>query len=253
MHSIDILGVRVDDVTYDEAVSAIERFVLDGGPHSVVTPNPEIVMLARRDPVFRAVINRSSLGIPDGIGLLLAARWLGEPLREHVRGTDLVHKLAAQGVPRGWRWFLLGAAPGVSAEAGRALELTYPGIRIVGTDTGSPHEADDAAIREIIRSAGPVDLIAVAYGAGAQERWLDRNLGPIGIPVGIGVGGVLDFLAGRAPRAPGWIRQLELEFAYRLVKQPWRWRRQLALPQFAALAARTAVRRRIAPAPRRRV
>jgi N-acetylglucosaminyldiphosphoundecaprenol N-acetyl-beta-D-mannosaminyltransferase len=89
----------------------------------------------------------------------------------------------------------------------------------------------------MIRAAGPVDLILVAYGAPAQERWMDRNLGPLGIPVGIGVGGVLNFLSGRVPRAPRWVQRLELEWLHRLVIQPSRWRRQLALPQFAVLAA----------------
>src|SRR5689334_2107256 len=93
MWSVDILGVRVDDVTYAEAVALIERFVAERGPHAVVTPNPEIVMQARRDPAFRAVLNRAALAIPDGIGLLLAGRVLGRPLRQHVQGTDLVHLL----------------------------------------------------------------------------------------------------------------------------------------------------------------
>ena len=110
---------------------------------------------------------------------------------------------------------------------------------------------DDAAVQGLIRAAGPVDVILVAYGAPRQELWLERNLGPLGIPVGIGVGGVFNFLAGRAPRAPGWVRRLELEWLHRLVTQPWRWRRQLALPRFLLLAALAAacerVRRRRRP------
>ena len=250
MRSVDILGVRVDDVTYDEAVALVERFVAERGPHAVVTPNPEIVMRARRDPEFRAVLARSALAIPDGIGLLVAARWLGRPLRQHVRGTDLVHRLAARSAERGWRLYLLGAAEGTAGAAAAALERAYPGLRVVGAAPGSPHATDDGAVQALIRAAGPVDLILVAYGASSQERWLDRNLDPLGIPVGIGVGGVLDFLAGRVPRAPAWIRALELEFFYRLLRQPWRWRRQLDLPRFALLAAAEAARLRIAKGPR---
>jgi N-acetylglucosaminyldiphosphoundecaprenol N-acetyl-beta-D-mannosaminyltransferase len=96
----------------------------------------------------------------------------------------------------------------------------------------------------MIRTAGPVDLILVAYGAPAQERWLARSLGPLGIPVGIGVGGVFNFLAGEVPRAPGWMRRLELEWLHRLIVQPSRWRRQLALPRFMLLAGLEAARRR---------
>src|SRR5919202_6588555 len=98
MRSVEILGVRVDDVTYDEATTLIERFIAERGPHAVVTPNPEIVMQARRDPEFGAVLARSALAIPDGIGLLLAGRLLHRPLRQHVQGTDLVHLLAARSV-----------------------------------------------------------------------------------------------------------------------------------------------------------
>ena len=200
-------------------------------------------MAARRDPRFRAVLRRAALNIPDGIGLLLAARLLGGRFRQHVRGTDLVERLARRAAARGHRWYLLGAAPGVAREAAGRLAARHPGLRIAGAEPGSPHPADDAAVRAAIANAGPVDLILVAYGAPAQEFWLDRNLGPLGIPVGIGVGGVFDYLSGRAPRAPRWIRRLELEWLHRLLTQPRRWRRQLALPHFLALAALTAARR----------
>jgi N-acetylglucosaminyldiphosphoundecaprenol N-acetyl-beta-D-mannosaminyltransferase len=245
VRSVRILGVRVDDVTYAESVALIDCFIEQGPSHSVLTPNPEIVMLARRDSAYRALLERSALAVPDGVGLLLAGRWLGSPLRQHVRGTDLVHLLAAHSAEVGRRWFLLGAAEGVAAAAAEALRRAYPGLQVVGAAPGSPHPADDPATRQTIARAGPVDLILVAYGAPAQERWLDRNLGPLGIPVGIGVGGVLDFLAGRARRAPRWVRSLELEFLYRLLAQPWRWRRQLALPRFALLVAAEAARRQL--------
>lgn len=246
MRSIELFGVRVDDVTYEEAAALIERFIQEGGPHIVVTPNPEIVMRARRDAEFRSVLRCSALAVPDGVGLLLAARWLGQPLREHVRGTDLVHLLAARSVNHGWRWYLLGAADGVAAEAAGNLERLYPGLRIAGAHPGSPRPEDDAEVRRLIAAAGPIDIILVAYGAPLQERWLDRNLAVLGIPVGMGVGGVFNYLAGRAPRAPRWMRELELEFLHRLLTQPWRFRRQLALPQFALLAAVTALRVRLA-------
>jgi N-acetylglucosaminyldiphosphoundecaprenol N-acetyl-beta-D-mannosaminyltransferase len=238
--------VRVDDVTYDEAVALIERFILEGGPHLVTTPNPEIVMAARAEPSLRALLDRTTLNIPDGIGLLVAARLLGGRLREHVRGTDLVERLAARGAALGHRWYLLGAAPGVAHEAAGRLAARHPDLRIVGAAPGSPRSEDDARVRGEIAQAGPVDLILVAYGAPAQERWLDRNLGPLGIPVGIGVGGVFNYLSGRAPRAPLWMRRLELEWLHRLLTQPRRLRRQLALPDFLAFALVIATRRALA-------
>lgn len=245
--SLDILGVRVDDVTYDEAIALIVGWIDDarrgaGGPHVVTTPNPEFVMAARRDPAFCALLHRAALNIPDGVGLLLAARLLGGRLREHVRGTDLVERLARSAADRGDRWFLLGAAPGVARAAADRLLARYPGLQIAGAEPGSPRPEDDGRVRALVAAAGRVDLLLIAYGAPTQEAWLDRNLGPLRIPVGIGVGGVFNFLSGRAPRAPLWARRLELEWLHRLVTQPWRWRRQLALPQFLALAAWTAVR-----------
>jgi N-acetylglucosaminyldiphosphoundecaprenol N-acetyl-beta-D-mannosaminyltransferase len=243
--SVDVLGVRVDDVTYPEALALVERFIADGGSHIVTTPNPEFVMRARQDPDFRALLGRAALNIPDGIGLLLAARLHGERFREHVRGTDLVEQLAALGEERGHRWFLLGADEGVAQEAARNLQTRHPRLTIAGAAPGSPHPRDDEATRATIRAAGPVDVILVAYGGVTQECWMDRNLGALGIPVGIGVGGVLNFLSGRVPRAPAWVRRLELEWLHRLLVQPWRWRRQLSLPRFVAVALASAGARQV--------
>lgn len=229
--------MRVDDVTQNEALAILERFVDEGVPRRVVTPNPEIVMLARRDPGFRALLNASDLSIPDGVGLLVAARAAGERLRAHVRGTDLVLGLAERSVTRRWRWFLLGARPGVADEAAAKLVESYPGLEIAGTLGGSPDPAEDGAARETIRRAGKVHVLLVAYGGGPQERWIARNQAAVGVPVQIGVGGVLDYVSGRVPRAPAWARRLELEWAFRLTREPWRWRRQLALPAFALAAA----------------
>ena len=141
----------------------------------------------------------------------------------------------------GHRWYLLGAADGVARQAADRLQDRFPGLTIVGAEPGSPRPEDDAATWDMIRAAGPVDVILVAYGAPAQERWLTRSLGPLGIPVGIGVGGVFNFLSGQVPRAPLLMRRLELEWLHRLIVQPWRWKRQLDLPRFLALASVDAV------------
>ncbi len=234
MRSYYVLGMRVDDVTFEECLELIDGWVRTGGPHSIVTPNPEFAMMARRDPEFRQVLNGSALAIPDGIGLILAARLGGFSFREHVRGTDLVHRTATLCAKRGYRMFLLGAAPGVAELAAARLVRDDPGLQIAGTYAGSSSPDHDAETREAIFRAGRVDVILVAYGAAAQERWLARNLGVLGVPCGIGVGGVFNFLSGRSKRAPTWIRRLELEWLHRLITEPWRWRRQLALPRFAA-------------------
>lgn len=251
MRSYYILGMRVDDVTFDESLALIDRWIQRGGAHAIVTPNPEFAMTARRDPRFREVINGSALAIPDGIGLMLAARLCGVAFRQHVRGTDLVHRCAALCAEKGFRIFLLGAAPGVAELAAERLVLDNPGLQVAGTYSGLSGPEHDSEARSVIRAAGRVDVILVAYGAPAQESWLARNLEDLEIPVGIGVGGVFNFLSGRSKRAPGWVRRLEMEWLHRLVTEPWRWRRQMALPAFAAtvLAERAWGATPVRPAP----
>lgn len=244
MQAVEVLGVRVHDVTCDEAVVALDAFVRAGRPCRVVTPNPEIVMAARRDLGYRAILNGADLSLPDGIGLILAARLAGKRLRAHVRGSDLIERLAARSAEAGWRWFLLGGAPGVAAEAAATLTKRYPGLGIAAAIPGSPDPAEDLNLRRTIAEAAPVHILLVAYGAPRQERWIARNQAALDVPIQMGVGGAFNFLAGRSPRAPGWVRRLELEWAYRLATEPWRWRRQLALPRFAALATAEALRLR---------
>jgi N-acetylglucosaminyldiphosphoundecaprenol N-acetyl-beta-D-mannosaminyltransferase len=234
MRSLYILGMRVDDVTFEEALELVEGYIRSGGSHSIVTPNPEFAMAARLDPEFRRVLDRSAMAIPDGIGLMAAALLSGHRIRQHVRGTDLVHRMAALCARRGYRMFLLGAAPGVAEAAARRLVRDNPGLQIAGCHAGSHRPEHDADTIAAVRRGGRVDVLLVAYGAPHQERWMDRNLATLGIPVGMGVGGVFNFLSGRSKRAPGWVLRLEMEWLYRLITEPWRWRRQLALPRFAA-------------------
>ena len=236
MRSYYILGMRVDDVTFDEALSLIDEYIQAGSPggcHRIVTPNPEFAMMARREPLFRGVLNGSSMAIPDGIGLMMAAKLVGRGFRQHVRGTDLVQRAAALCARKGYRMFLLGAAPGVAAAAAANLVKENPGLQIAGCHAGSSRPEDDEETASVVAEAGRVDLILVAYGARAQEYWLARNQERLGIPCGIGVGGVFNFLSGRSKRAPLWVRRIEMEWLYRLIAEPWRWRRQMALPAFA--------------------
>lgn len=237
--SVVLLGVRVDDVTGDEALSLIEDFIREGIPHQVVTVNPEFVVAAQGDEEFRRILNAADLALPDGIGLIWASRLLsrGRPLRERVAGSDLVPKIAALATERGYRLFLLGAAPGVAKEAAQRLCQWNPGLTIAGTYAGSPAVEEEGEIVALVRAAKP-DVLFVAYGAPAQDEWIARNLERLGVPVCIGVGGAFDFIAGRAKRAPVWMQRLGLEWLHRLCYQPWRWRRQLALLKFVGLVVR---------------
>jgi N-acetylglucosaminyldiphosphoundecaprenol N-acetyl-beta-D-mannosaminyltransferase len=241
---VSVLGARVDDVTWEEALARIAAFIASGQPHQVMTPNPEFVMRARRDRAFRSLLDRVDLAPADGVGLKWAARLLGVHIREVVPGSDLVERLAAVGMGRGQRWFLLGAAEGVAVEAAANLRARYPGLEIVGAWSGSPDPEQDDALCRRIEAAMPVDLLLVAYGAPKQDAWIARNQPRLRIPVAMGVGGTLDFIAGRSRRPPRLIRRLNLIWLFRLLMEPWRWRRQLALVRFAALVLREASHRR---------
>lgn len=227
-----ILGVAIDDVLMDEAIAAVARFIDEGGPHQIVTVNPEFVMEARRNRAFRRVLAAADLATPDGFGIILAARWRGTPLRGRVTGIDLTERIAAEAARRGWSLFLLGAAPGVAERAAAALQRANPGLRIAGCYAGSPRPSDEPPIRERILAARP-DVLLVAYGHPAQDLWIARNQPLLRVPVAIGVGGTFDELAGVVPRAPALMQRLGLKWLYRLIVQPWRWRRIMtAAPLF---------------------
>jgi N-acetylglucosaminyldiphosphoundecaprenol N-acetyl-beta-D-mannosaminyltransferase len=232
MGSITFLGVRVDNVTFAETLARMESFIAEGGPHQVCTVNPEFIMLARRDAQFRDVLARSDLNIPDGGFLRWAALRKGRRLREQVTGSDGLPLFAEIAARKGYRVFFLGAAEGVAERAGRILCERFPGLQVVGAYAGSPAAADEEAIVARVRAAQP-DALFVAYGAPQQDTWIARNAQQLHVPLMMGIGGTLDYIVGIAPRAPRWIRRLGLEWLYRLVRQPWRWRRQMAIWEFA--------------------
>lgn len=233
---ISILGVAIDDVIEQDAIERIAEYIADGGAHQVVTVNPEFVMEAQRNPIFRGVLSAADLATPDGFGLLLVARLRKTPFRGRVTGVELSERLAAESAKRGWRIFFLGAAEGVAEEAAQRLAKRYPGMQIAGCYAGSPQVGDELEIRRIVQEAKP-DILLVAYGHPAQDLWIARNQPVMQVPVAIGVGGVFDYVAGRVQRAPFLLRKFGLEWLYRLWKQPWRWRRIVtAVPVFLAAA-----------------
>jgi N-acetylglucosaminyldiphosphoundecaprenol N-acetyl-beta-D-mannosaminyltransferase len=232
--TLHFLGVRVHNVGSAEALGILDAFIQAPVPRQVVTVNPEFVVAARRLPEFRDVLARADLSLPDGVGLLLAARIQGKPLKERVTGVDTVARVAAMAARKGYSLFLLGAAPGVAEEAARRLTAANPGLRVVGTWAGSPAPEEESDIVARVAAANP-DVLFVAYGAPGQDLWIARNLSRLNVPVAMGIGGAFDFIAGRAKRAPAWMQRLGLEWLHRLLHQPWRWRRMLALPHFLAL------------------
>jgi N-acetylglucosaminyldiphosphoundecaprenol N-acetyl-beta-D-mannosaminyltransferase len=229
---VRILDVAIDDVTEDEAVALADAMIRAGGPHQICTVNPEFVMEARRNPAFASVLAAADLCTPDGVGLLLAARYLGTPLRSRVTGVQLTQRLAALAAERGYRLFLLGAAPGVAEAAGAALAGRNPGLLIAGCYAGSPRERHEPFLRQLIAAAHP-DILLVAYGHPRQDLWIARNQPQLRVPLAVGVGGVFDYLSGRVPFAPRWMRRAGLEWLFRLVRQPRRLPRIVdAVPRF---------------------
>jgi len=232
--ALELMGVPIHDVTMQETVRWVIQWITQRGVHQIATVNPEFLIRARDDAAFRKVLRHAALCIPDGIGIVWAARLRRASLRERVAGSDLVPRLAEEAAGRGWRVFFLGAAPGVAETTARMLAERYPGLQIAGCYAGSPAPDEEFEISERVRRS-QADLLFVAYGAPRQDLWLSRNLARTGAAVGIGVGGSFDFIAGVSKRAPRWVQRLGLEWLDRLIREPRRWRRQLALPRFAAL------------------
>lgn len=227
-----ILGVPVDAITFEGLLDRIAAWVAAGdGLRQICTVSPEFVMIAQDDPDFMRVLHEADLCVADGVGLLFAARFLGRPLPQRVTGSDGVPLIAERAARMGWKLFLLGAAPGVAEQASAALRARFPGVQIVGTYAGSPAPEEEAGIVARVNASG-ADILFVAYGAPRQDVWIARNRDRLEVRVALGVGGSLDFVAGVVPRAPRWMRRLALEWLFRLLIQPWRWRRMLRLPRF---------------------
>jgi N-acetylglucosaminyldiphosphoundecaprenol N-acetyl-beta-D-mannosaminyltransferase len=250
--AVEILGVRINAVDFAQLLTRLEDWIEDkpqpttpaARPYcrQVCTVNPEFIMEARRNAAFAALLQRADLCVPDGVGVLWAARMLGVRLAERVTGSDGIYRLCERAAQRGWRVFFLGAGPGVAAQTAARLTDLYPGLHVAGVDSGSPNEADWPAIRQLLHEAQP-DLLFVAYGHPRQDFWIDRHRHELPVRVALGVGGAFDFVAGVRLRAPRWVQRLGLEWLHRLLHEPWRWRRMRKLPHFAALVILQAIAR----------
>lgn len=202
-----------------------------------------MVVYAQRDERYRDVINRCALSLCDTVGLLAVARARGAKLRERVTGVELIEHLCARAVKDGISLYLLGGAFGIAEQAANRLRGRYPGLPIVGTHDGYFRDDESPAIAASIRASG-AQLLFAGLGFPRQEFWLARYLRDTGCGAGIGVGGSFDVVSGNVRRAPDRWRKAHLEWLYRLVTEPRRWRRQLALPQFVMLIAADGVRSR---------
>ncbi len=271
---IFLLGVKINPLTEKKVLKIIEHFItVAQGQFYLVTTNPEFIIQAQKDSHFRHILNQASLSLADGIGIRAAAQYLKQPLLkippplniladlfygliylpycilfqqqkltlipQQLRGADLTEKLMAQAASKKWRVFLLGAAPGIAAQTAKIWQKKYPGLKIVGTLAGDPQPEKDLIMRQKIKAqAKTIDLLLVAYGHPKQEKWIYRNLKHLPVKVAIGVGGTFDFVSGKQKRAPQSWQKHGLEWLWRLIHQPWRWRRQKDLLIFLLLIFR---------------
>ncbi len=247
VESVEILGARLNRVTsreLDEWLDAALFGTWDGRCRHIVTLNPEYVMSARRNPGFATAINDADLSIADGVGVVIAARLLYRWSATRITGVELVERLAGVGAPM----FFLGAGPGVAELAASRLRERVANTNIAGVwCAGTPeHVLDEPTLERIAETHAHV--VAVAYGAPDQVLWIQRNqraLAGVGVRLVIGVGGAFDYLSGTARRPPAFLRGLGMEWLFRLMREPRRWRRQLVLPYFAILVLEETFKARI--------
>ena len=231
-NNCNIMGVPFNNVNMGEAVTLVKLFLEKDKKRMVFTPNPEIVMAARKDPEYMKILKEGSLVVPDGIGVVIASKLLKTPLKERVAGYDLVQGVFKE-IRKKYTVYFLGGAPGVAAEAKKEMMKKYRGLEVVGTHHGYFKDNDDeeAHIIEEINELKP-DILLVGLGFPRQEKWIYNNLEKINSKVFIGVGGSFDVMSGNVKRAPEGFRKLGLEWFYRLITQPKRFFRMLILPVF---------------------
>ena len=219
-----ILGIPFDPVTTDQTVELIAEMIASRQPHYLVTANVDFVVQAEQDPELLRILFHAHLVLCDGMPLVWASRFLGNPLPERVTGSDLVPRLLAESERRDWRVFFLGGTPeSVERAAVRTLER-HPRLRLVGAY--SPpfkplQEMDHEGILRRVTEARP-DILFVAFGCPKQEKWINWYYRSLGVPVAVGVGATIDFLAGTFRRAPVWMQRTGTEWLYRLLQEPRR-------------------------------
>lgn len=255
--SVKILGTDITTASESEVLEYIfKRLENPSKKFYIVTPNPEILMLGTRSKRFQDVLNGATLSLPDGIGVLIAGRILKKKIIGRITGTDLMEKICAVASNRPINIGFLGGSRGVAEKASECLREKYPGLRVVfvgekwknevwGPVSPHPHSSSSprASFGLRVDNGGPpveppltrphIDILFVAFGAPKQEEWIAKNLDSIDVTVAMGVGGAFDYVSGKVRRAPKFMRDMGMEWAFRLAMQPWRIKRQLALPRFA--------------------
>ena len=228
--TITLLGVTVHNVTSAQSIQKIDDFIASRTPHKIIVANAAKLVKAQKDPELLAALRTSDLVTADGISIVIGARMLGVKLIERVTGSEHIVPLSCELAARkGYSVFFLGAAPGIAEKASSILKDTWNGLKVAGTYSPAYNILRDEAETErsirTVKESSP-DILFVALGTPKQEKWISRNLEKLGVPVTIGVGATLDFIAGAVPRPPAWVHKIGFAWLYRLAHDPKRlWRR----------------------------
>lgn len=235
---LDVMGLQFDNVTMNEALARADAFLSGDKTVCVVTPNAEIAYEALHDMSLRKLLNSADLMLPDGAGVVLASKLLKTPLKEKVAGVDFAAGLLKLLAKNQQSVFLLGAKPGVAETAAEKMVQMTPGLRIAGLHDG--YFTDEAPIIAQINESG-ADVLFVCLGSPKQELFMQRYRQALGVKIMIGLGGSLDAFAGTVKRAPQWMIRMNLEWLYRLIKEPKRFGRMLRLPKYLFAVMKTRI------------
>ncbi len=229
--TVELFGIPMLNLTQEEFLDHVEQRIARRASGYVVTPNVDHLCRHAKDAAFRAAYADAFAALPDGVPLMWFSKVVGRSLKAKLSGSDMVPLLCERAALKGFRVYFLGAAPGVAEEAAEKLRTRYPGLVVAGTCSpplGFERNSElSAQIAAKVRQASP-DICFVALGAPKQEFWMQRWCNELGIPLALGIGGTLDFEAGRTRRAPVVFQRAGLEWFWRLCQEPRRlWRRYL--------------------------
>lgn len=226
-----VFEVEISKMNMEQTVRYLENMVDSKQVTQVVTANPIMMMAADQDEAYKQMMQAAELVVPDGAGLVWAAKRLGNPVQERVAGIDLMHRLLSLGQQRQWRVYFIGASAEVIGTAVKNLQKQYPQLYVCGYRDGYFGESADQQVVQDVKAAEP-QLLFVGRSASQQDPWIHKYKHELGVPVMMGVGGSFDVISGKLKRAPRIMQALKLEWFYRLLQEPWRYKRMLDLPKF---------------------
>lgn len=244
---VNVLGVKIDDVSINQVVEQAKEWLRKGGKYYIVTPNPEIVMMAQQDLELKRIINEADLAIPDGNGLKIST-----DIENNSPGIDTLEALVKMASEKSFTTGFLGGREGVAKKTAECLLKKYKNLKVVFAENGGEVDEGGNVIYDLrfknkekiinhksyVLSLPQTDILFVAFGPPKQEKWIAKNLDKLPVKVAMGVGGSFDYLSGQIPRAPVFIRKLGFEWLFRLIIQPWRIKRQIALLKYMWLIFR---------------